>query len=60
MQRRARGGRNADVARRTDDDIHTVGTDQVLWRVHATSGQQVRPWNQLRYFGPVASRSGSG
>jgi hypothetical protein len=27
----------------------------VLWRIHRTSGDHVTPWNQLRYYGPVAS-----
>jgi hypothetical protein len=36
-----------------EDDIVAVITHTELWRVHATAGQHVLPWNQLRHFGPL-------
>ena len=28
----------------------------VLWRIHATAGEHVMPWNRLRHFGPLDGR----
>jgi len=33
-----------------------IGPDDVLWKVHFTTGHHVVPWNRLRYWGP--SRAG--
>jgi hypothetical protein len=41
---------------RQDDDVLAVATHTVLWRIHATTGGHVVPWNQLRRFGPLDGR----
>ncbi len=37
-------------------DLVPLGTDQVLWRVHSTSGPYVLPWDRLRHVGPTTGR----
>ncbi|BEP14382.1 RES family NAD+ phosphorylase [Acidothermaceae bacterium B102] len=39
-----------------DDDVLAVASHTVLWRIHATAGDHVVPWNQLRHFGPLDGR----
>lgn len=34
---------------------HELDAATVLWRVHRTSGENVVPWNRLRYWGPSAT-----
>ena len=41
---------------RRPGDLHRIPRIAVLWRVHATAGPHVTPWNRLRYFGPTTSR----
>ncbi len=36
-----------------DEDVVAVVPHTVLWRVHATAGGHVLPWNRLRHFGPL-------
>lgn len=36
-----------------EGDVVAVAPHTVLWRVHATTGAHVLPWNRLRGFGPV-------
>lgn len=36
--------------------LHTVGTDLTLWRIHATLGEHVLAWNQVRHRGPARGR----
>ncbi|MDX6255150.1 MAG: hypothetical protein QOJ11_1484 [Frankiales bacterium] len=36
-----------------DDDVLAVASHTVLWRIHATAGEHVVPWNELRHFGPL-------
>jgi hypothetical protein len=36
-----------------DDDVLAVASHTVLWRIHATAGEHVTPWNQMRHFGPL-------
>jgi hypothetical protein len=42
-----------DVGTR-EDDVLAVATHTVLWRIHATTGEHVVPWNQVRHFGPLS------
>jgi hypothetical protein len=35
-----------------DDFVDYTG---ILWRIHRTKGEHVRPWNELRTYGPLAS-----
>lgn len=35
------------------DEYLVLPADQVIWRVHRTTGAHVLPWNALRTFGPV-------
>jgi hypothetical protein len=37
-----------------DADVRTE-TELVLWRVHATVGDHVLAWNELRYWGPATT-----
>jgi len=39
-----------------DSDLVHLGTHQVLWRVHSTSGPCVLPWDGLRHVGPTTGR----
>lgn len=39
-----------------ENDVTTVEIDTVLWRIHPTRGSHPQPWDQLRFFGPTASR----
>jgi hypothetical protein len=34
---------------------YDLGTDEVLWRIHRTTGPHVAPFNNLRTFGPIRS-----
>ncbi|GAA1482589.1 hypothetical protein GCM10009624_30290 [Gordonia sinesedis] len=36
-----------------DDEVRTIGVDEVWWRVHRTDGDHVLAWNALRSYGPV-------
>jgi RES domain len=36
-----------------DEDVLAVASHTVLWRIHATTGEHVVPWNRLRHFGPL-------
>lgn len=45
----------ADVLARTTPVIVALDPGTTLWRVHATSGPHLLPWNQLRTFGPLVS-----
>lgn len=38
------------------EDLHVLRTDTALWRIHATAGPHVTPWDRLRYVGPTTSR----
>ncbi|WP_083562261.1 RES family NAD+ phosphorylase [Mycobacterium malmoense] len=40
------------LAREPDDVVDYAG---ILWRVHRSKGEYVRPWNELRTYGPLAS-----
>lgn len=35
-----------------DDEYRAVGTDQLWWRVHRTTGEHVLAWNAFREHGP--------
>jgi hypothetical protein len=37
-------------------DLRRLSRSAALWRVHATAGPHVTPWNRLRFFGPTTSR----
>ncbi|WGW10952.1 RES family NAD+ phosphorylase [Saxibacter everestensis] len=37
-------------------DLITLGTDTLLWRLHATTGTYTLPWDRLRFYGPTPSR----
>lgn len=37
-------------------DILAVAAQTVLWRIHATAGEHVLPWNVMRTFGPTTAR----
>ena len=41
---------------RRPGDLHRIPRSAALWRVHATAGPHVTPWNRLRHFGPTTSR----
>lgn len=43
-----------DLKRRDHEDLLTLAGEP-LWRLHHTTGAHVIPWNELRYFGPVAT-----
>lgn len=45
----------ADELRAHSPALLEVGTDQVLWRIHNTTGDHVTAWNTMRHYGPVAS-----
>jgi len=45
----------ADELRAHSPALLEVGTDQVLWRIHNTTGHHVTAWNTMRHYGPVAS-----
>lgn len=34
-------------------ELRVWGPDEVLWRVHRTTGGHVLPWNEMRTFGPI-------
>lgn len=37
----------------TSDDVRTLASDQVLFRIHTVDGRHPVPWNGLREFGPL-------
>ena len=39
-----------------DEDVVAVVPHTVLWRIHATTGGHVVPWNRVRHFGPLDGR----
>jgi hypothetical protein len=39
-----------------DEDVVAVVPHTVLWRIHATTGEHVVPWNKLRHYGPLDGR----
>lgn len=41
---------------RRPGDLRRLPRSAALWRVHATAGPHVTPWNRLRHFGPTTSR----
>ncbi len=41
---------------RRPGDLRRIPRSAALWRIHATAGPHVTPWNRLRYFGPTTSR----
>ncbi len=41
---------------RRPGDLHRLTRSTALWRVHATAGPYVTPWDRLRYVGPTTSR----
>ncbi len=41
--------------RLTKEPADIVDYTGILWRVHRTTGEHVRPWNELRTFGPLPS-----
>jgi RES domain len=40
------------LTKEPNDVVDYTGT---LWRIHRTRGEHVRPWNELRRYGPLAS-----
>jgi RES domain len=36
-----------------DEDVVAVASHTMLWRIHATAGEHVVPWNRMRHFGPL-------
>lgn len=45
----------ADRLHHQSEQLRSLDTDTVVWRVHRTSGEHVVPWDQLRYWGPAAT-----
>jgi RES domain len=41
--------------RLTKEPGDVVDSTGILWRVHRTTGEHVRPWNELRTYGPLPS-----
>lgn len=41
--------------RLTKEPGDVVDYTGILWRVHRTTGEHVRPWNELRTYGPLPS-----
>ncbi|HTY32706.1 RES family NAD+ phosphorylase [Mycobacterium sp.] len=41
--------------RLTKESADVVDYTGVLWRIHRTNGDRVRPWNELRTYGPLAT-----
>lgn len=37
-------------------DVAVLAAGSTLWRIHPSRGTHVRPWNQLRFYGPTANR----
>jgi hypothetical protein len=45
-----------EALRREDSDFYALAEQAVIWRLHRTAGDNVIPWNALRYWGPSHAR----
>ncbi len=45
-----------EALKREDSDFYALAEQAVIWRLHRTAGDNVIPWNDLRYWGPSHAR----